>query len=231
MVLTVIHPSYFPSLPYLGKFLYADRCVYSDNFYFKKQSTINRCQIKTCNGPHWLTIPVFHSQEKKQKINEILIDNHSTWHKKHILSLTTNYTKSPFFYYYIDDIFQMLNRQWTVLNDLVLFSLSFILHKLGIYQSTINSSSLSFIRDRTLRILNWLETCNCDTYLIEQYEIPLVDVQFIKKHGFKIRQYSYRATSYHQQYSSFIPNLSALDLLFNEGEASKNFIYKNSSIL
>lgn len=229
MVLTVVYPSYFPALSHLGKLSSADRCIYADNFYFKKHSVINRCRIKTANGPLWLTIPVYHSKKEGQRINECIVDNHSLWQKKHLHSLTTNYNKAPFFYYYIDEVFQLINHPWNSLNELLLSAVSFVLKKLTIDQNFIISSSLINTKDRTYRLMNWLDACHCDTFLIEQHEISLVDVDLIKKSGFKLRLYTYQKIHYHQLFQPFMPDASILDLFFNEGEISKKVIDNGSN--
>ena len=69
---------------------------------FHKQTYRNRCVIATTNGTQALTIPVSHSAS--QLMRDIEISPHGNWRHLHWQALQTAYGESAFFDYYADDI-------------------------------------------------------------------------------------------------------------------------------
>jgi hypothetical protein len=228
MILTVLHPCYFPPAHYFGKLFLSDKCVYANTFLFKKHDLINRCKIKTFSGAHWLTVPVKHITPPTRYIIDVEIDNHEGWRKKHTRAILSNYQNSPFFYYYFDKLTDIFSQPWRNLCELDLISVDFIMDRLNIQIPLIPATTLDMITDRTERIIEWLKKCHCDTYLLEDFEIPLINLTRISDAGFRIFQFSFLQQTYHQQYNEFIPSLSTLDLIFNEGDHARNNIQKSS---
>ncbi|MCM1078694.1 MAG: WbqC family protein [Bacteroidales bacterium] len=69
---------------------------------FRKQTYRNRCVIATANGTQALTVPVTHGSS--QLIKDIRISDHGNWRHLHWQALCTAYGESAFFEYYQDDI-------------------------------------------------------------------------------------------------------------------------------
>src|SRR5438132_3729045 len=95
----ILQPSYIPWRGYFDLVHDADVFVFYDDVQYDKHGWRNRNRIKTSMGPRWLTVPVLHrgSVERAIPINEIRVDNHGDWRRKHLLTLTQNYGRAPFF--------------------------------------------------------------------------------------------------------------------------------------
>lgn len=230
MILSVIQPSYFPSVSMYGKILVSDIVVWADTFLFKKGSTINRMKIKTIDGGRWLTVPVLMHGLAAQQIKNAKIDNHSAWAKNHLRALQNNYCNSPYYFYYIDELQDIYNHKWEMLAELLEFSMQFLQKKIPLETRFVHGSRLPVIVDRTARVVSWLKESGCDTYLFEPHEQMLFDQNKVREQGFSLKHFTYHAEKYHQQFSGFQDSLSALDLLFNEGEMSAS-ILKRSIVL
>jgi hypothetical protein len=224
MILTVLEPAYCPDLETCSRLLVADTIVWADTFIFKKQSSINRMAVKTDQGKSWLTIPARSTGRVSQPIRETTIDIRQNWQQKHLLTLASSYKKTPFFEYYIEPWARILEQEWIQLEPLIHSTTQFILNKLQFSDNIIKASRLSQVKDRSLRVCAWLKETNCNTYLVAEHEKHLIDSKSIEQAGFKIKSHHAQYEPYFQPFGEFIENLSALDLLFNEGIEGKYYL-------
>ncbi|NOY60565.1 MAG: WbqC family protein [Calditrichaeota bacterium] len=213
-----------------GKILISDIVVWADTFLFKKGSTINRMKIKTIDGGRWLTVPALTHGLAAQQIRKVRIDNHALWAKNHLRALQNNYCNSPYYFYYIDELLKIFNSRWDMLAELLEYSMQFYRGKMPVKAEFIKSSKLPGVSDRTDRVLAWLNETGCDTFLFEPFEQKLFDQEKVRAKDFSLKLYDFRPVKYHQQFAGFVDSLSALDLLFNEGEMSAS-ILKRSIVL
>ena len=226
VILTVIHPSYFPSIPLCARVAASDVIVWADSFLFKKQSDINRTPIKTINGKIWLSIPVLQKGLGQQEVRAAKIDNHQPWSKKHLHTLEKNYRNSPYFYQYWDELSRLFLHVDDFLDPFLFRSASFIFDKFLFSKKIILSSDLPQVKNRSRRVVAWLKATHCDTYLMVRAEKPLIDLH----NRYNLSFFQFTAKIYHQQYFVFIYPLSALDLLLNEGPFSIDIISKGIDI-
>jgi len=224
MILSVLQPSYFPSVAVCGKILASDVVVWADSFLFRKGSPINRMKIKTIDGGRWLTVPVLTRGLAEQHIKDVIIDNHSPWAKNHLRALQNNYCNSPYYFYYIDELQDVYNQKWKALTELLEFSMQFYQKKIPLETHFVHAGSLPLVAERTARAVSWLKETGCDTYLFEPHEQLLFDQKRVRAQGFSLKLYTYHAEKYHQQFRGFENSMSALDLLFNEGEMSASIL-------
>ncbi len=216
-VLTIIQPGYFPSITRIKKIIVADVCLLTDTFFYDKRKQHNRCLIKYAAGTKWLTVPVFHLRSGNKSLNNILIDDHEQWRKKHLACIRNSYIHAAYFYYYFNRIEKLLSRPYKKLVDINRSTLDFLLESLQIKCQLGNTINMPKIADRTDRLVTWLKECNCDTFLLEEFEIPLINPAKIKNRGLKIQTFKDRPFDYYQLFDNFIYPISALDVLLNEG--------------
>ena len=57
--------------------------------------------------------------------------------------------------------------------------------------------------------------------IYQSTEQNLIDIPKINKAGYEVKTFSYKNNAYFQQFGEFIPSMSSLDLLFNEGEQGR----------
>ncbi len=198
---TVLHPSYFPSIGSFSILAQKD-VIWEIHDNFQKQTYRNRCYICTDRGKHMLNIPIKHvgGNEGRQKYVDVTIDDSYKWRKLHWRTLETAYRTSPFFEYYEDDLKLLFEEQESSLFEFNLKTIKIIGGCLGIQIPMEKTSTY----EKEV-------SSNLDArFLIEAKKEPIVPFQ----------TYSQVFEERH----SFVPNLSILDLLFNEGPNTLSYL-------
>ncbi|PWH83304.1 hypothetical protein DIS18_01765 [Algibacter marinivivus] len=202
----VIHPTYFPNIAHFIALAKADEVVFEMDDNFLKQTYRNRTYIYGANGKLGLNIPVIHSQKNRQKYRDVKIFNQDNWQSLHWKSLLSAYRTSPFFEYYEDEIQHLFIDKADFLLDFNLKCFEVICDCL---QLEINASKTeSYQRDFNDKT-DFRHLVNAKKETPNQLE-SYTQV-FTNKHG-------------------FIPNLSILDLLFNEGPNALNYLESQTII-
>jgi hypothetical protein len=198
---TLLHPSYFPSISHFVAMLQAEKITFEVEDNFQKQTNRNRTYIYSPNGIQLLNIPIKHSKRAHQKTKEIQIDSDFDWQKQHFKSLETAYRSSPFFEFFEDDIRPVFEKKHKFLLDLNFETLEVVAKCLRIKLDY--SSSTEYLQGHDTKLITdfrFLVDGKKDSSSFEQYKQVFDD-----KHG-------------------FINNLSILDLLFNEGKFTADYL-------
>lgn len=196
----LFQPLYFGPIYQYQKIMNAEEVIFEVQDNYQKQTYRTRQHIYGANGTLSLNIPIIHAKGRRQKTKEVSIENKFHWQKNHFKSLENAYRSSPYFEFYEDDLISLYEKQYKFLIDFLFNSIDFVWEHLPIekaYQKT-ESFQLQYADEKDFRHLaNAKDKTN---YLSPQY----IQV-FENKHG-------------------FIPNLSILDLLFNEGPNAANLL-------
>lgn len=188
---------------YFGPVSYFAQLVKSENYKFEihenfpKQTYRNRCNIQGANGKLRLGVPTIHNGSRKMKDLEISYDH--PWQKEHLKSLFSAYRSSPYFEYYEDEIVPIFEKKEKYLFDL-------------------NLKTIEFINSKLKLELNLNTT--------ESYEIIDENLDFRSKFSPKFEP-QIQLPPYMQVFDDkfdFIPDLSILDLLCNEGPKSLTYL-------
>ena len=166
---------------------------------YQKQSYRNRCYILAGDGVQMLQVPVVHGAS--WAIRDVEVDYSTPWVVRTQRALDTAYETSAYYEYYRDDVFALLDAQPRTLWELNLSTIRFLLEKTGIACEL--SPTASFESQQEADDFRFsLHPKRPDTVLAELgLDKPYYQV-------FKDRM------------GGFTPNLSCLDLLFNEGPDS-----------
>lgn len=224
MILSVHQPQYIPWLGYFDKIDKSDCFVFLDDVQYKLREYQNRNKIRIKDGWMWLTLPIMSKGLNRQKICDVKIDNDSDWQKKHWRSLKVWYGRAKFFKDYFSFFEDIYTRMWEKLIDLNIHIIKYILKELRIDTSLFYESEINTFSQGTDRIIEICKKIKADTYLSgvggKDY---LGEEKFIQE-GIKLEYQNFVHPVYHQRYmkgkDSFLPYMSAIDLLFNEGENS-----------
>ena len=193
----VFHPTYFPTIYQYAKMLQSRKVVFEVEDNYQKQTYRNRCFIYGANGKQLLNVPVT-KVSGKQKTKDILINYSANWQKEHVKSLISAYKSSPFFEFYIDELMPVFMEQKKYLLDLNIFIFSKLNEALQIDIPFKMTADYGKEIDNDFRYL-----VNAKKEI--SLNLPKYTQVFQKKHG-------------------FIPNLSILDLLFNEGPNAEMYL-------
>lgn len=201
--MVLLQPTYFsPVIQYVAV-AQLSNFIFEIEDNFQKQTYRNRCYVNTSQGKQLLNVPIQHNKGVKQKTKDVKIDYTENWQKLHLKTLQTNYSSSPFFEYYVDDILPIFNLKHNYLLDLNLMCNQIILDLLEIDKKFEQTTSFVTHFDG-LDLRHLAVDKQAKIYNLEYYFQVFSD----KNH--------------------FISNLSILDLLFMEGPNALNYLENQS---
>ena len=228
MKIAISQPTYLPWQGYFGLIDFVDEFVFLENVQFVKRSWQQRNKIRDKNKEIILSIPVESKNKYYQKIYEVKLYEFEKSRKKHIQIIKSSYSKSKYFKIYFPNYEKIMNKNYSKLSDL---NKSLIIHfckelkiKTKITTDTsynFKSKNIDYLKDICLkkRGLEYISTLGSKNYL--------GDLDFFPNTEIKIRFFNFKDVEYIQSNDDFLPKLSILDLLFNLGPNSLNYLRKN----
>lgn len=199
MKTTLLTTAYLPPIEYIEQCLNSDIKLEVCEHYVK-QSYRNRALIATANGVQTLTVPVVHFANK-MPILDVKIDYAMPWQRQHWRSIDAAYSGSPYFMYFQDYIRPFFEKKFEFLFDFNTELTTTILKLMGKnFQPTrTNEFILDYTEQEDIKDLR----AAIHPKLRNETDYP-----------FKHRIYS----QIFEDRIGFVPNLSILDYLFNEGQ-------------
>ncbi len=220
ITVVILQPGYIPWLGFFDQMYKSDTFVILDDVQYDKHGWRNRNRIKTAQGIQWMTVPVLTSGKNNLIIKDVLIDNRTGWQKKHLKSIEQNYKKSQFFkeYFYIFE--EILSKEWKYLIDLDMEFIYRLNAILGLNRKIIFASALNIKTDKTERLINICQILNADSYLTGDAAKDYIEKDKFDNNNIRLEFHNYSHPTYKQLYGKFMPFLSIVDLLFNNGGES-----------
>ena len=229
----LLSSTYFGPIQWYQKLNRYDECLIERHESFIKQTYRNRMIIPTTNGPLSLTIPTNHDISLSMK--DIRISDHANWRHVHWNALLSAYGESPFFEYYQDDIRPFYEKKYEFLFDFNMETTEKMIELLDIRPKISITEEYILSEERRVKsegtafggqgesqfdsIANHkVQSSNLKVQSKEVQSIvdfrdairpkkPLPDAEFVPKRYYQV----------YGQKHGFQPNMSILDLLFNEG--------------
>jgi len=227
---SIMQPTYLPWLGYFDLINRSDIFVFLDTVQLDKRSWQQRNRIKTPNSEIMLTVPVFTKGRFNQEIRDVQIDVSQRFQKKHFNSIQLNYKNSKYYKFYIGELEEIFFSKISRLANLNIKLIKWLSSKIGIKTKFIYSSELDGSGSKTELLINICLEINANHYLS-----PIGSESYIEKNnlftssGIQLSYQNYQHPTYNQLFGDFIPYLSVIDLLFNEGEKSLEIIKSGSS--
>ena len=193
---TLLPTAYLAPIQYYSILLQSEQCIIDIHENFVKQTIRNRCYLYSSNGKIFITIPRVRKKSSTTKTKDIKISYRENWQKIHWNTIISAYNSSPFFKYYKEDLEKIFFKREKYLLD---------------FNNNLTELILSFISEK------------------KHYA-------FSNKYDKKIKVNDFRNSDFHlnfqQKYQQvfmekfgFIANMSIIDLLFNVGPESKNYLF------
>lgn len=223
----LLSTTYFGPIQWYQKLNRYDHCVIEQFDNFQKQTYRNRCRIATANGSQVLTVPVERT-EGKCLMRDVRISDHGAWRHLHWNALQSAYGESPFFEFYADDLHPFFERRWTFLLDFNMDITNKLCELLDIHpRLSLTTNYIPSMSGEEEKSFGKEEkTPGEDEKSPEEME-PFIDFREAIHPKHPLPDADFAPRPYYQQHAprhGFQPNLSILDLLFNEGNEAIFFL-------
>lgn len=234
----LLSTTYFGPVQWYQK-LNRHRCIIEQHDNFVKQTYRNRCVIASANGPQTLTVPIERYDGMKCAMRDIRISDHGNWRHLHWQALVSAYGETPFFEYYADDIRPFFEEhRWKYLLDFnldITHTLCSLLdvrpdltlsdHYIDADETICSGGGLDATAAGFEEAVNGLDGANgldgvAESLGSSSASSLFVDYRDAIRPKHPLPDAEFEARPYYQvraQRHGFLPNLSVLDLLFNEG--------------
>jgi hypothetical protein len=192
---------YLPPVAYFTKInTYKPDILIEREEHFPKQTYRNRANIYSPDGALTLVVPVIKGSKAHTRIKDVKISYDFNWQRLHWMSLESCYRRSAYFEYYEDDFAVFYQKQIPYLFD---------------------------YNEQLLQLLLRLTKIQLPLKYTETYEAeyPLMDdyrnaISSKKEYNFEQKPYF----QVFEERKGFIKNLSIVDLLFNQGPQTINYL-------
>ena len=172
--------------------------------HYQKQSWRNRCRFYAADGPQTLNYPLRHT-DFALPISEVRIDWSTPWLVRHKRAIVSAYRTSPYFEYYQDELFSILDSRPERMLEFNTAITEFFLRKCGLRANVGFTEEWNPKYEGILDLREAIHPKRPNTILRDLgLERPYYQV-FSPKGG-------------------FIGGLSIMDLLFNEGPDSISYL-------
>ena len=219
MIVSVHQPNYLPYLGFFDKIRRSDVFVIYDDAQFNKGDFQHRNRIRIFNGWKWLTVPV---EKKHIPINQIKIKNDAkingvNWQKAHLKEVYDNYRKAPYYPEHGKELCAIYEQQYDLLIDLNMRLIDFLMKSFDIDTEIVYSSEFVFKSKSTEKLVDLVNAVGGDVYLSGPMGKNYLDIESFNNEDIQVIFQEFEHPVYRQQYDGFIPNMSAVDALFNIG--------------
>ena len=197
--LAVFSTAYLPCIRYVARFLSESDPMIEVCETYHKQTYRNRCRVMTANGVESLSVPVVKINGNHTMTKDVVISYKEHWQQIHRRCLESAYRAAPYFEHYYDylrPIFETCFETLIELNDAALLA---VLKMLKVEKEIVHTTD--YVRE--------------------------VENDFREAFSPKTALDSRSFPEYYQVFSAkfpFEPDLSVLDLIFNEGPESLRVI-------
>lgn len=221
----IVQSNYIPWKGYFDLINSVDEFILFDDMQYTKRDWRNRNKIKTDKGLIWLTIPVQVKGKYYQKIKDTQISD-LNWRQDHWKSITHNYLCSRYFEKY-QDIFKTLylNHEAKYLSQINYQFIVNICKILGIKTKISWSMDYDIVEGKTERLISLCKQAQATEYISGPSAKEYINVDLFEQENIKLTYIDYsKYPEYQQLFPPFEHGVSVIDLIFNEGENSKNYM-------
>ena len=197
--MTLFTTAYFPSISYMARFLAEDEPLIEVYETYHKQTYRNRCRVMTANGVENISVPVIKVNGNHTMTRDVMISPIEPWQHIHSRCLESAYKASPYFDHYYDYLKPIFENRFDRLVDL-------------------NDATMEAV----FKMLKVNKEIKHTTDYIREAENDLREA-FSPKKPVDASLFP----TYYQVFSEkfpFAPDLSVLDLIFNEGPEAIGYL-------
>ena len=201
----LIDIQYFGTINYINTLFQNSNIIIEQYESFQKMSFRNRCVVAGSNGLINLSVPLEKGRGQKELMKDVRISHSTNWRQQHLRTIESCYSRSPFFEFYRDTVWKLLEKPEI------------------------------YLLDQNLKILQWLKKVfkyKVDISVTEEYLKNYPEDMIDKRNYFLPKNqltdpFTIRYTQVFEDRIGFIPNLSILDLLFCSGPEAISILADN----
>lgn len=191
----VLGSQYTGNIAYFSALKNAEEALIEVHDHYEKQTFRNRCEIYGANGKLKLTLPLVR-QGKRIPLTNVKIDNSQDWQKLHWRSFQSAYRSSPYFEYYESHFETFFNQPYESLVELNKALLEKITTLLQI------EVPITYTESYQKEYEGYEDLREIISPKVKDHPRNRINFEYMQVFDMKY---------------GFIPNLSILDLMFNEG--------------
>ncbi len=194
--MTPVFPTaYFGSIAYFRELVRAQKVLIEVKEHFVKQSVRTRCDILVSNGIRHLSVPVIKKNGNKTVMEDIEISFTDNWQNDHWRTIESAYSSAPFFEHYGEEVKALIFSE--------------------------EENLMRFNEKITNTVLAWMSI----DFISLDYTIEYAQSESdFRAFPFDDRLNTKKYTQVFEAENGFIPNLSILDLIMNEGPMARRWL-------
>ena len=221
----ILQSSYIPWKGYFDLIRQVDEFILYDDAQFTKRDWRNRNQIKTKDGPLWLTIPVHVKGKFTQTIKETEISDPG-WADKHFKTIAAAYARAPHFREYRDMVEELYRGSPSLLlSDVNRRFIEAFAAVLGIRTKLSSSMDYTLPEGRVERLVSLCQQAGATAYLSGPAARDYIDPKLFADAGIDLSYMDYTGyPEYPQLYPPFTHHVSVIDLIFSVGPAAPQYL-------
>lgn len=218
MIVSIHQPHFLPWLGYFNKVFNSDTFVWLHNVQFRKNYFQNRTKIKNSDTDQvlWLTIPV--KARLSDNIDQVKIAD-VRWANKAIKTIEQNYRKAPFFTQYFTTLTEHFMTS-EYLDEINYETFRVLLRELKYPGKVVRMDELKIdVIDPNARLIEICKKLKSGHYIAGKGGKNYLNTEQWAAAGIKVSWQGFNAETvqYPQLGKSFVPSLSVIDCLFNNG--------------
>ena len=191
---------YWPPVSWLTIARHSDVLWLEACEHYQKGSYRNRCHIAGPNSLQRLSIPLEKGKHQQSPIRDVRISYRESWQQQHWRSITAAYGNAPFFEHLEAPLVKLYEKPFAFLFDFNVEILQFVLNWLDVSPEI--KQTTQYLEQAQAPLTDWRNQITPKAATLPDWFQPKAYPQvFLERHG-------------------FLPDLSALDLLFCCGKQS-----------
>lgn len=233
MMVAIHQPHYFPWLGYLAKMASVDQFIFMDTVQLEKRSYMLRNRIVDPDGQiRYLNISCDKCNHYERKYREIETKDFAEWTGRQKGMIIRAYKKCGYFDEVWNRIMPIFNEEHKLLCDVTIHSVNILREILEINTPVMLQSKFQIDNNlkREKLILGLCKAAGADVYYAGRgASMQYLNSEECEREGVQVIYQYFEHPVYHQIGNHpFVPGLSALDLLFNNGTEKSKEIFWDS---
>jgi len=226
-IMSAHQPNFLPYLGFFDKMISSDVFVIRDEVQFVERDYHHRNRIRIESPADaepqckWVRVPV--AKEEKElkdiRVRNDVKDKNVPWNICMLRQIRSNYEKAPCFSRYFSELELILRVQTERLINLNMAIIDWLKACFAIDTEIVYASQLGGRKtgDPSRDLLEIAQAVDADVYLSGNGGRVYLDRTPFDASGVELWFQSFEHPVYEQRYAGFIPNLAAIDALFNVG--------------